>query len=186
MSSSPEAILRGGISLPRTSSRKERDCYVKLLSFVDAAAENGFGFEGIFFRAGAIVSVAQLRPNEQFPEIPVVLEYMPGAVHGEPGERRRRDQVYILWRYEWDAGEWRELARAASESWQWAIELRPVAVRALQDARSRAGMEKLPDLPAIARRIALFLDGELKLLDPEDRVRVIGVLHDQFASRLVA
>lgn len=174
-------ILRGAIRLPRSASRSERDTFVKLLSFVDPEAQHGFGFEGKLLRPGASLSPAELRPADHFPEIPIVLEYLPGPAHG----RKRRDQVYILWRLDWDTHEWREIARAVSESWHWASELRPIAVRALKEARSRHDLVALPDLHAIERRIAHFLDSELKPLDASDRVRVIAMLHDQLASKLV-
>lgn len=176
-------VLRG-IALPRSSPRKAKDCYVKLLRHVDPAAEHGFGFEGTFYRAGKTVTPAELRPTEDYPEIPIVLEAIPGEAHGPPG-RRRRDQIYILWRYDRDRNDWCEIGRAMSESWSWAIELRPLAVRALKEAHCSRAIETEADLPAIASRIAETLDHELERLEAADRQRVIAVLHDQFAVRLV-
>lgn len=173
-------ILRGGIRLPRSASRTERDTFVKLLSFVDPEAEHGFGFEGKLLRPGSLLTPAQLRPADHFPEIPIVLEYLPGTKNG-----RRREQLYILWRLDWSTHEWRELGRAVSESWHWANDLRPLAVRALKEARSKHALELQPDFPAIERRIAQFLDAELKPLEAGDRVRVLAMLHDQLATKLL-
>lgn len=178
--------LRGGVRLPSSSAPRERDSFLKLLSYVDPEAEHGFGFEGVLLRPGSVVNPSELRPDNRWPETPIVLEYARGAAFGPPG-RRRREQIYILWRYDMETGAWRELGRSISESWEWALDLRPLAVRALKEARSRSGViEITADLPAIAARIATFLDGELKPLEARDRARVVGVLHDQFAKRLIA
>jgi hypothetical protein len=178
-------ILRGGIRLPRSSAPRERNCFLKLLYRVDPEADHGFGFEGIILKPGSVVAPSQLRPDDRFPETPVLLEYTPGEAYG-PAGRRRRDAIYILWLYNQAKDDWREMGRAVSYSWEWAVELRPLAARTLKEARSSVEIAKLTDVPAIAERIATFLDHELTPLDPCDRLRVIGVLHDQFASRLVA
>jgi hypothetical protein len=179
-----EPVVRGGVRLPCTSARTCREKYVKLLSYVDPEAEHGFGFEGKFYRAGSVLTDAELRPTLDYPETPIALEYLRGPAYGIPG-RRRSDSVYILWRYEDDTNTWRELGRAVSSAWEWAADLRPIAVRALKEARA-GNLEVMPDLPAIAGRIAVFLDHELKRLEPPHRMKVLGVLHDQFAARLCA
>jgi hypothetical protein len=177
-------VVRGGVRLPCSSPRNVREKFVKLLSYVDPDAEHGFGFEGAFFRPGEIVTDAELHPTDAYPQIPVALEYMRGPAYGIPGHKRS-DSIYILWRYDDAIAEWRELGRAVSFAWEWAIELRPIAVRALREARG-GNLELMPDLPAIAGRIALFLDGELKSLEAPHRRKVLGVLHDTFAARLCA
>jgi hypothetical protein len=177
-----EIVLRAGIRLPRSSPRGCRDCFVKLLSSVDPDATHAFGFEGRYFRAGSLVSLAALRPGPEYPETPVVLEY---ATLPAPG-RHRRDSVYILWRWDAAAGEWRELARSICESWQWASDLRPVAVRALKEARSAAVLQIVPDVRVVAARIAEVLERELRGLEPHDRFRVVSLLHDRLAARLCA
>jgi hypothetical protein len=179
-----DTIVRGGVRLPASAPRNIREKYLKLLSSVDAEAEHAFGFEGKFFRPGTVLTDAELRPTDAFPLMPIVLEFFRGPAYGIPGHRRS-DYVYILWRYDDDTNAWRELGRAASCAWEWAVELRPIAVRALREARG-ANLEIMPDFPAIAGRIALFLDAELKPLEPLHRIKVLGVLHDAFAARLCA
>ncbi len=179
-----EEIVRGGVSLPCSSPRNCREKFLKLLSHVDPHAAHGFGFEGVFLRPGATVTDAQLRPGPEYPPTPVALEYMRGSVHGIPGHRRA-ESIYILWRYDRDHGSWRELGRAVSFAWEWAVVLRPLAVRAMREARG-TNVEIMPDLPAIAGRIAAVLDRELKSLEPPHRHQVLGVLHDQFGARLCA
>jgi hypothetical protein len=170
------------IRLPPGSAGRSKQAYIKLLSRVDPDAQNGFGYEGLFLHIGSWVSSAPLRPTSAYPEIPVLLEHGLMPARGIIGHRRS-DSLYVLWRWETAAREWRELGRAVAESWEWAIELRPLAIRAL--AQEKAA-ECAPDLPALASEINTFLDSRLKILKPPDRARLLGILHDQFASRLSA
>jgi len=164
------------------SSGRGRHAYLKLLSRVDPDAQNGFGFEGSLLRPGAWASAAELRPSADYPPIPVLLEYTSGAVRGVAGHRRA-DSLYVLWR--WEPGRWRELGRASSLAWEWALDLRPLAIRALAEARGDLPIVVMaPDFAAIAIEISGFLDEHLRILSPGDRIRLLGVLHDQFAARL--
>lgn len=178
------AIVRGGVRLPSSGPRKSRDKFIKLLRDVDPDAEHGFGFNGAFLRPGAVVTDAELRPDDAYPAIPILLEHMQCAPAFATGGVKRLDSLYILWRYDEASGGWRELGRSSSASWQWALDMRPLALRALQEARGGAVAVILPDLPAIARRIATALDAELKGLEDGQRVKVIGVVHDELAARL--
>lgn len=67
----------------------------------------------------------------------ILLEYSMTAAHGIPG-RRRADSLYVLWQWKPGTQAWRELGRDASASWEWAVTLRRLAVRALALARVRA------------------------------------------------
>lgn len=176
-------IVRGGIALPCSSPRKSPDKFMKLLRHVDPDADHGFGFEGVFLRPGSTVTWAELRPTLEFPATPIVLEHGRAPATGPAGHRRAAS-LYILWRYQGNA--WHELGRAASMSWHWAMELRPLALRALQEARGGLVLAARADLPAIATRIAVAIDSELRALDAPERRKVIGVIHDQFAARIVA
>jgi hypothetical protein len=178
-------ILRGGITLPRSSPRKFRT-YAKLLYYVDPDDDTGFGFEGKIMRPGSVVSSADLRPGEEYPVNPILLEYAEAPALGHRGHNRK-EQLYILWRFDWDLNIWIELGRAMSVAWEWAIDLRPLAVRALKESRSVAQiMPIMPNVGEIAGRIFVVLDGELKRLEPPDQKKVLGILHDQFACRLCA
>lgn len=184
----PDAVLRAGITLPCSSPRSARSKFAKLLRHVDPDADHAFGFEGVFLRPGATVSDAQLHPSPDYPETPILLEYARGPAYGIPGHKRC-DSIYILWRYDHHSNEWREIGRAVSVAWEWAIELRPLATRALREARSCSDslqVEVMPDIPAIAGRITVFLDRELTTLEAPQRMKVLGVLHDVFAARLCA
>jgi hypothetical protein len=168
------------IRLPAGSGVRSRKAYLKLLARVDPDAENGFGFEGSLLRPGAWVTRAELRPAPNYPEIPVLLEYSMAPSHAS-GAGRRSDGLYVLWRWSGDANDWRELGRSCSAAWEWALDLRPLAIRALaQESAIQC------DMGLIAREITTFLDAKLHILAPPDRVRLLGILHDQFASRLSA
>jgi len=173
-----QEIVRG-IRLPRTCGRStSANSFAKLLNYVDPEASTGFGFEGKIMRPGTTVTEAELWP-EGYPETPILLEYAPpGPSYGRG--HNRRDQLYILWKFDREEHVWLELARAQSVSWDWAVDLRPIAVRALAEARS--AITVLPNLVGIAERISGFLDGELKPLEVLDRQKVLCVLHDQFAG----
>jgi len=88
--------------------------------------------------------------------------------------------LYVLWEYDRKAREWRELARVWAESWEWALELGPLARRALEPVR------ELPDLRRVGERLAALIERELEPLEARQRAQVAGVLHDQFAARMVA
>jgi len=169
------------IRVPRSSARREQ-CFAKLLRYVDPRAECGFGFEGKILRPGQLVSEEELY-EPGYPPVPILLEYSQGDVSGVRGARRR-EPLYVLWRYDRVPGEWQEIARAASVSWEWAADLRPIAIRALREARG--SVEVLPSLPLIARRISMFLETELTTLEDSDRLKILAVLHDQFACRIAA
>lgn len=81
---------------------------------------------------------------------------------------------------------WRELGRAIATAWEWAVVLRPLALRALEKPGEKNDYEIPPDLHTIAGRISAFLDEQLGLLSPPDRFRLLAILHDQFATRLSA
>lgn len=167
-------------SSPR-SARRAKMCFLKLLSAVDPDATHGFGFKGTFFRPGEVVSCARLRPSLEYPEIPIILEQGLAPAHGIPGHRRC-DMVTILWRWDATLRKWRELGRTVSVGCEWAVEMRPLAIRALAEAHG--GTVVLIDELAIVSRISEFLDHEVSVLGPSDRLRLLGVIHDQLAMRL--
>lgn len=180
-------ILRFGICLPATAPRaapRSKMCFLKLLSSVDPDASHGFGFNGTFFPPGKIVSQADLHPTPEYPATPILLEQSLAPAHGIPGHRRC-DTITILWRWEPELNSWRELGRTVSIGSEWAIEMRPLAIHALTEARGGA-VEAAIDESAIARRIHAFLDHEVSVLRPPDRVRFLAMIHDQIAMRICA
>lgn len=125
------------IRLPANSGVPSRKAFLKLLRYVDPRGFNGFGFEGSLLRPGALVRAAQLRPSANYPEIPVILEYSHAPAAGIPGNRRA-DGLYVLWQWSHEMQRWQELGRVTSRDWDWAVYLRPLAVRALAQGRTEA------------------------------------------------
>jgi hypothetical protein len=146
-----------------------------LLYSVDPAAQSGFGWEGSIYRPGASISESALHPDERYPETPLVLEC--AGQHGE-----RAEYLYILWQLH--EGQWMELGRSRSKTWQWSLDLRPLAVRALA-SQSDAGLVE------IAAEIEMTLADALSrlgvaTLDRPSREAVFSILHDRIAERLAA
>lgn len=164
--------------MPRTATRRGAIAYCKLLDSVDAGAVDGFGFVGRFLKPGQLIEESELFAGR--PCSPIVLECT--QVEGSRGARdkRRWESLYILWR--WDAGEWREIARAQSLSSDWALQLRDAARIAL----GRTSWAVQPRVAEVATRIRGLLDLELAPLDAAQRGKVLADLHDQFAGRIVA
>jgi hypothetical protein len=177
-------FVRGAIRLPRTSTRADTgSCFAKLIRRVREIRTGGFEFEGKFLRPGARLTLEQLRPSPEYPSTPIIIEYARGAKYG-PG-LRRREYLYIAWRFDVECHQWRELGRAVGIGAEWTDVLRPIIVCALKQARGDVPAIAL-DVQAVADRISAFLDAELMPLDEPDRRRIIAVVHDQFAFRLSA
>lgn len=176
-------VVRGGVRIPRTSPRSCRESYAKILTHVDPDAPHAFGFEGKIVRPGMVVTDAQLWPDERAPRIPIVLECASVPGQGKRGHNRR-EWLYILWRYSVDCGDWSEVGRSYSVAWEWACELRPLAVRALRE--SQPAVEVTINLAEVDRRIAALIDGELRGLEVIHQHQVLGILHHHLAVRLAA
>jgi len=123
-------IARDPLSSPRPKhvympntlpGNRKYHTYVKLLTHVDPHATRALGFEGRLLWCGARVASDQLSPR------PVVLEHA-----GPEGNQKPRQHLWILWRYDWQARAWIDIARARDPDWGWAIALRSVAIRELE------------------------------------------------------
>lgn len=158
------------VRLPISSTRKSAIRFAKLLCRVRPAAANGFQFEGRILRPGGAI------PEDELPEPAIVLE---GA--GSDGSGKKNSPyLYVLWRYDRAKQDWQEIARAWSESWHWALDLGPIAERALKPC------QPVPDVRAVAERLTKLIDTEMEPLEPRMRAQLASVLHDRFATRIVA
>jgi hypothetical protein len=164
-------VETGRVKLPRSATRRGALTWAKLLTRVDAKAQNGFGFEGRIVRPGALIGIHEM------PEPAVVLEC--AGNDGSGRGHRRAEDVYILWRYDRRRGEWAELARARSVNWEWALDLRPIARRALEGPPPNAPEERT----AIARVLNL-VDAEIEGAGQQTLLDVMAALHDRLAARV--
>lgn len=169
------------IRIPRSVVRRDAMSFAKLLSKVSPNASTGFEFEGTFLRPGARIDHAALWPTPQHPRVPVLLEC--AGSDGTGWGHRRSPLIYILWRYDQDQGEWIELARAVGQAWDWCEVLGPVAARALAE---QLPVRPPPDVGALAQRMARLLDDELGAVAPEERWKLLAIIHDQLAWRFTA
>jgi hypothetical protein len=165
------------VSIPRSNPSRSERTYALL---VRSARRDVYPFEGRFFRCGARVNEAALRPTPAFPEVPLLIEFA-GTDRSGWGHNRSND-IHVLWRYDRRRGLFREVARTKSRGPEWRVDLQAVLERELV----------APDLDfaelatEATTRILKVLDRELAELPGDGRVRAMSFLHDEIAARLVA
>ena len=166
--------ITGTIRLPNTCPENRRlFTFCRVLTAVNPAAWNGAGFDGPVLEAGARISTEELRQH------PIVIEH--AGPQGTWKHKRNRESLYILWRYDWEAGGWKEIARATATNWSWAVVLRGPAILALEprrnpDPRDRAGIVLEEILGAIDSRLCPEL--------PAVQTLVLCALYERVAGRL--
>jgi hypothetical protein len=167
------------VRIPRSGTVRSGISYAKLLRDVTVdRVWGGYSFDGELLRPGALVDEDALRPPDDTAAPILVLEC--AGAGGEGWGHRRRPTVYILWQYDPAAGEFREIARVASENRDWTLDLGLIARRALHPPQP-----VLVDPEGCCRRLFELLDHEIEGLDRPSRRSVLLALYDRAASRLV-
>jgi hypothetical protein len=133
----------------------------------------GYSFEGQLLRPGSS------HPIEEIPEPGVLLECA-GPV-GSGWGHRRRDVLYILWRFDRRRCEWREIARALAVTRDWTLDLGPIAQRELSSPRP-----VLIDPALAAGRVMAALAGEIELVDRQAQRLILLAVYDRVAGSLAA
>lgn len=136
----------------------------------------GYSFDGDLLRPGSLVDESELCLEGT--TAPVLVLECAGPC-GEGRGHRRRPTLYLLWRYDPAAGEFRELARVASENRDWTLDLGPIARRAL---RPPGPVLVNPERACLVTFRAL--DGELEPLERSARKVILLAVYDRLASRL--
>ncbi|MFN3326736.1 MAG: hypothetical protein ACK5AZ_24850 [Bryobacteraceae bacterium] len=173
------------VRLPRTAERRSELTYCQLLQRVRRSREGfGYWFEGKHFRSGVTIDERELWPDATWPATPIVLECAggrKGLLYQPPNwGHRRAAQVYVLWRYERERGEFVEVARVVDRGQDWIQDMAPIAIRELNPR------PVLVDPAASAKRVLEALEAELDpLQDPAARKRVLLAVYDQFVSAMV-
>ncbi len=166
----PDAPTR--IKLPMSGPRRYGLTYLRLVTAVRPSPW-GAAFEGAVFKPGSMVH------REELGDRPVLLE-----AAGPIGTGRRREQLYILWKWDDQRLEWMELGRASSYNSDWTVALRPLAASALADG------PRLVEVSAEAERIAAkvcdVLDTELASAVEGVRRKSLGMLYDRVLARLAS
>ena len=164
------------VTLPRTASARHERSYALLVRRV--TSNPALPFRGAYFRAGAAIDESALRPSDEWPDPPLVVEF---AGRAETGWGHRRSTYrYVLWRYE-GAGNWTELARASASDGSWIERLRAVALVEI-------GNRRVPPSEVAWRaadRVVETLERELAELDDGERELTLGFLVQEITSRAV-
>jgi len=157
--------VRKVVRLPQTSTRAQRlYAHVKIVDRVHPL-DSPIAFDGRIYPPGACV------PIEDLPAQTVAIECV-----GQVGPRgRRKDLLWLLWKYDWGLDGWRELGRAQSVDAGWTIALRPLAAQALQ--------HNPIDMTAHWQEIVRVLMSEIDLkLENERQETAMNVLHAVYSE----
>ena len=157
------------VKLPRTASDRAACTHIKLLERVAEFAPHALGFEGKILRPGSMIEISSL-------PCPAVLLECAGMI----GPRKKRECLWLIWTFDFERSEWREIARAASASWEWALALRPVAIYELRGRREPPH----PHIPEITQRIVAKIDEELEAIGPRWRPQLLSALEPELAGRI--
>jgi hypothetical protein len=167
------------ISVPRSAVSGREFCYARLLRRVHPDRAMADAFEGALLKPGSHVDESALWPDARYPAKPVLLEFA-GSDHTGSGHNRS-NQIYILWRYEPEPGEWVEIVRCLTQNADWITYFIPIALAEL-------GGMPAPDADVaahVAERLAAQLDQELKGLSRDDRSLVLNLFSEQVAARMM-
>jgi hypothetical protein len=175
------------VHVPRTAEGRREQCYAKLIRTV-SDNRTAMAFEGNLLRCGAVIDDAELWPGEDWPAAPLLLEYA-GLDYRAPLQRlangyggKRRPLIHILWRYDCDECEWRELVRSSSVDGDWVQQFAAIARVELGRGAKRPPVE----VAALASaRCVEALDRELRELKGEELILALGFLYEQVAARMV-
>jgi hypothetical protein len=164
------------------STWRNPDNWALLVMHVDTEARYILGFDGRPLRPGSRIPLASLWPTPEYPKIPVVLEAaVPEHLLRGPA-RRHQPNTRILWRFDPELKTWSEIARVLTDSGTWAMDLRAIAARLLEESHGPRIFKSLDD---VVDRVCCALDEEIKQLRKPDRQRAVPILYDIIFSRLV-
>jgi hypothetical protein len=170
------------VRIPLTATKRSQHTYAKLLSRVDPRSCSAFAWQGRFLRPGSTVPEAELWPDGTFPRVPLVVEFCGALKPAKGWNRHQSDETAVLWAYEKAQGEFLEIGRVAAPTGLWMRSLEPL----VRDAMARElGELNQPDLEVIRTRITRVLAAELDLVAAADRSRLLTLVHDELAWRIV-
>lgn len=166
------------LTIPRTTTSRKERTYARLVRAVTRNA-SGLAFEGRLLRCGESIEESELWPDDDYPAVPLLVEFAGRAVVGRG--HNRSSWLYILWRYEVNAHMWREIARTSSVGADWVEHLRPIAL--VEIGRKRA--EPVDVATRVSGRVLVMLDGELDSLAEDERLLAMSLIYEQVTARLV-
>jgi len=167
------------IHLPNTCPANKRDyTHVRLITGVNADAWNGAGFRYRLFKPGAVVEA------EDLGEQPVLIEY--AGQQGTWKAGKHRESLWVLWRFDADAKDWREIARALAFGPEWAPILRDPAIQAMRPAAATEGVNPMVRGREVAASLLTVIDEAMVMELPAVRVMVLNTIYDGMAGRVAA
>jgi hypothetical protein len=174
------------VRIPCSAARQSQRIFAMLVERVEETDPRSWhsGFEGNLLRPGSYIDLDALWPSASYPEVPMVLECA-GNPKPERGHRRHHQpDTYILWSFNVDKREWSEIARISSFPRDWPRDLRPIAVRALEQSNGKQ-VQVFAGFDQVMESLCRLMDCEIKTLPPADRPRALAMLRDQCCCRLV-
>src|SRR5579863_316120 len=165
---------RAYIELPCTSTRPQKGiAFCKLLTRVERDGSFALGFDGEIHKPGAALR------RDELPERIVVLECAgPAGSYAQ----RKRETLWILWRYDKEESEWREIGRAAAASWEWAVVLRRPAYEAL---RAKPQLYDVLEMSRnVAAEIAELIHRRIEMEAEPHRVNILAAVHDRLCGEI--
>jgi hypothetical protein len=177
VTASPDVPLSRFIQLPRSSGRANRTyASVKLVTRILPSAHYNLGWEGRKYPPGALVERSELIENA------IALECAGPQGTFKRGLAFRRDWLWILWRYNWQRGEWVEVARALAINWEWALVLRQPAIQLLYPKPEF--FDLLQRGKDVASEVMGLIEQHLQGEDLSVRVNALASIYDQVAGRI--
>jgi hypothetical protein len=168
----------GIIQLPQTCPQnKHLYTHVGLLTKVTAHARDGAGFECRLYKSGARV------PAKELGKRPVLIEAAGPQGQWKPG--KHRENLWLLWRYDWERAEWKEIARAVGYGRDWVHVLRDAVICAMRPVAATevaAGVRGRE----VAASLLTVIDEAMVLELPAVRVLVLNTIYDGLAGRVAA
>ena len=164
--------------LPLTSvSRRDRG-FLRLLTDVDVYASPGLQFRGRLLTPGAGFDVCEL------PRPAVLIEYAGRVRVGKvTNSRYSWAAQWLLWRFDFDAGEWVEVIRSVSADASWSVDFAPVALGLLDAERMIDTRSELarPECERVTDQLSV----ELNAMTREMRCHVLAALDQYIANEIV-
>ena len=179
------------VRIPRTSTSRRDRGYARLVRCVEEF-ETPLAFTGKLFRPGDEIEESLLRPNESWPRDPLLVEYA-GPDYAAPLERlasgfghRRRPDIHVLWRYEREAGHWRQLAHTSGVDNDWILHFAAIVRAEVARSGYRTTSATVDNAAEACARWIDSLDRELAELDRDERALAIGYFYEEVTARVAA
>lgn len=146
----------------------------RTLRAIDARFENGYAYIGERIQPGSSVPIDELLPTDEFPQIPIVLEFLQAMT----AEGKDKVIARLIYHDLKPDSEWVELARA--DGYRWAKTLLNVASKYLPKGKNEAATptplkasskSKSPD--SIWSNIKAHIDEETKKSSPHDKLAIL-------------